>query len=828
MKNVLLILSFLISFVSISQKNGSIDSTVTALAVDINNVSFEIESTNLILTAHKNGDYYRSILTDIDSLVRKNGKKLHADYARFEAQEIRGLSKSSLDALISSWNMNKAEVASNTKKVRELFEKTTNSLAVLDSEKEKWSATLKVFEGTESAKELVVKITELIKEIGNVESELNENLSRLIRFETEIVEVSGLITLVEDQLVVANEERSKDVFVQNKPAIWNVIFTPKDSNSVVSDSIDSQSDTSQVASYSFDHINNEKLAVSLDFLTSHQETIFFFFILWFMTVGISLKYGRDAVVNGSMESTIFAKKAMMYVHKSLIASASYLSILYVVFLFDYIPLLITEILVILLIILNVIILYEVRGGRILKIAILLGITYIIGQTNAVSILGDVKFRFYLFAKIGITYWVLKLFIDYLRTYKDSGNLRVLSKLDNVMSLNKVLIVVSLLANILGFVKLSDLSSLLVIQVIVVSFIFYGILLTSNGLISIVFLTVWVPKNKSSLEFRESVEKRVIDVMNFFAIWFWVMAILQTVGIYDSIKSYIVGVISANIEIGSISISLQEVFAAVVVIILTFVLTRFIGIIISEGGLDSFKLKRGVPNAISLVVRYTLIAFGLMLAMSVAGIDLSSFSLMAGALGIGIGFGLQNIISNFVSGLILVFERPLQEGDVVEVNNLLGIVKNIGVRSSNIRTYTGSEVVVPNEALISKELINWTLSDPNKRIEVSVGVDYGTDPRLVIELLKTAAMANIDVQKDPAPSVFFENFGDSSLDFRLLFWVHHSIALSVRSDVMLRVSDILAENNINIPFPIRTLKMEKNVSSDLKIDPRKNENVDAGV
>ena len=221
---------------------------------------------------------------------------------------------------------------------------------------------------------------------------------------------------------------------------------------------------------------------------------------------------------------------------------------------------------------------------------------------------------------------------------------------------------------------------------------------------------------------------------------------------------------------------------------------------------------------------------MMLALSVAGIDLSSFSLMAGALGIGIGFGLQNIISNFVSGLILVFERPLQEGDVVEVNSLLGIVKNIGVRSSNIRTYTGSEVVVPNEALISKELINWTLSDPNKRLEITVGVDYGTDPKLVIKLLKAAAEANVDVQKDPAPAVYFENFGDSSLDFRLLFWVHHSISLSVRSDVMLRVSDILEENNINIPFPIRTLKVDKEekLPGELLSDPRRIEDIDAGI
>jgi len=213
-----------------------------------------------------------------------------------------------------------------------------------------------------------------------------------------------------------------------------------------------------------------------------------------------------------------------------------------------------------------------------------------------------------------------------------------------------------------------------------------------------------------------------------------------------------------------------------------------------------KLPRGVPSAISLVIRYFIIVFGIVMSLGVLGVDLTGFSLMAGALGVGIGFGLQNIISNFVAGVILTFERPILPGDTVEVGTVLGVVEKIGVRSSHVRSFDGADVIVPNNNLLSNELINWTQSDHTKRIEIRIGAAYGTDPNVVLEILHEVAVKYEFTKKDPEPMPLFDEFGDSSLNFRLLFWVPVEVALKSKSDVAVEVYNRFKQAGITIPFP----------------------------
>jgi small-conductance mechanosensitive channel len=204
------------------------------------------------------------------------------------------------------------------------------------------------------------------------------------------------------------------------------------------------------------------------------------------------------------------------------------------------------------------------------------------------------------------------------------------------------------------------------------------------------------------------------------------------------------------------------------------------------------------------MRILLVSIGFLLAATAAGMELSHLAIILGAFSVGIGFGLQNIFNNLVSGLILVFERPINEGDIVEVNSLLGRVKKIGIRSSIVRTFSGAEVIVPNGELISNELINWTLSDQFRRADVQVGVAYGTDPALVIDLLLNIATENKRVNKKPLPQAFFVDFGESSLDFRLLAWTNQEFRLEVESELRLAINIKLKEAGIEIPFPQRDL------------------------
>jgi len=197
--------------------------------------------------------------------------------------------------------------------------------------------------------------------------------------------------------------------------------------------------------------------------------------------------------------------------------------------------------------------------------------------------------------------------------------------------------------------------------------------------------------------------------------------------------------------------------------------------------------------------------GFFLAAFAANFDLNRFTLLAGALGVGIGFGLQSIVNNFVSGLVLLFERPIKVGDRIEVGQLLGDVRHIGMRASVVRTLTGAEVVVPNGNLVSNEVTNWTLSDQLRRGDIEVGVKYGTDPEQVLEILLQVAERHEDVLKEPPPAAWFMGFGESSLDFSLRAWTGATEKFfQVRSDLNVAVNRALKEAGMEIPFPQRDL------------------------
>jgi small-conductance mechanosensitive channel len=233
--------------------------------------------------------------------------------------------------------------------------------------------------------------------------------------------------------------------------------------------------------------------------------------------------------------------------------------------------------------------------------------------------------------------------------------------------------------------------------------------------------------------------------------------------------------------------------------------RIARLTLREDVLSRMTLPRGMRETISTTAYYIILLLAFFFAAGAAGFDLTKFTILAGALGVGIGFGLQNIVNNFISGLILLFERPIQIGDTIEIENLVGSVKQIGIRASVVRTFAGAEVIVPNGDLISGRVINWTLSDRLRRIEIYVGVAYGTDPQQVMDILLEQANSHEDTLQHPEPYVLFTGFGECSLDFKLRFWTNnYDRWFFVESEVKLAVNNAVVEAGIEIPFPQRDL------------------------
>jgi small-conductance mechanosensitive channel len=188
----------------------------------------------------------------------------------------------------------------------------------------------------------------------------------------------------------------------------------------------------------------------------------------------------------------------------------------------------------------------------------------------------------------------------------------------------------------------------------------------------------------------------------------------------------------------------------------------------------------------------------------------------GALGVGIGFGLQNIFNNLVSGLVIALEKPVSVGDMVEIGTDTGWIKEIGIRASNMQTFDGAEVIVPNGELISNRITNWTLSSKRRRLEITVGVAYKSDPHQVNQLLLNVLENHPEILKLPEPGIFFTALGENSLDFTLNFWISDFVeGKRIRSEVLFRIFDVLKENGIQIPFPQRDLHL-RSVDQDITI------------
>ena len=197
----------------------------------------------------------------------------------------------------------------------------------------------------------------------------------------------------------------------------------------------------------------------------------------------------------------------------------------------------------------------------------------------------------------------------------------------------------------------------------------------------------------------------------------------------------------------------------------------------------------------------------MLAIIASSIPVEKINIIIGALSVGIGFGLQTIVNNLVSGVILAFEKPVQIGDLIEVGGHTGTIKEMGIRASKIATYEGSEIIVPNGDLLSQHLVNWTLSNNNRRVELLIGVAYGSELKKVRQLLYSLVIQRDDVMKEHEPMVLIHNFSDNSVDFRVLFWVADiSKWLELKSMVMTDIYESFAEQGIEIPFPQRDVHL----------------------
>lgn len=280
---------------------------------------------------------------------------------------------------------------------------------------------------------------------------------------------------------------------------------------------------------------------------------------------------------------------------------------------------------------------------------------------------------------------------------------------------------------------------------------------------------------------------------------WFVILMRNLNIYAIIRDEVLAFLEAERKLGNTTFSFSSIFIFVAVIWVAFQISKVMMFIFGhQDGSGSVKKNRW--NSAVLLIRLGVLGAGILLAFTASGIPMDKLTIIIGALSVGIGFGLQNIVNNLVSGVILAFEKPVEIGDVVDIGTQSGTVKEIGIRASKIATVEGSVVIVPNGDLLSQHITNWTLTTQLKRSELIVGVAYGSDLKQVQQLLEAAVKAQEPIQQYPAPLVLIHLLNDSSVDFRLLFWSDINVGLSVKSDLLRHIYDSLNQHGIEIPFP----------------------------
>ncbi|HXV36592.1 MAG TPA: mechanosensitive ion channel domain-containing protein [Myxococcota bacterium] len=364
-----------------------------------------------------------------------------------------------------------------------------------------------------------------------------------------------------------------------------------------------------------------------------------------------------------------------------------------------------------------------------------------------------------------------------------------------------------LANVFGFFSLSKLVGGGLLESLYVAIGLYAGVRVLGIMLDVTTETAWAQRLYFLRARRAIAVEWIRRAISAGAIALWVYLSLGALAIQDGAIRVVRALLTASLTLGTVSISLGDLVAFGLTIAAAVVISRVVQFVLLEDLFPRIRTARGVPHAVIATTHYAIVFGGFLLALAAAGIDFTRFALLAGAFGVGIGFGLQSVVSNFVSGLILLYERPIQVGDIIDMGDLLGQVKRIGIRSSTVRTFAGAEVIVPNADLISQRVVNWTLSDKTRRIDIPIGVKYGTDPEQVIQILQSIAQGNERILQRPPPSALFRRHGESSLDFELRVWIGNiDDWLNVESELNTAINRALAAAGIEIPFPQRDLHL----------------------
>lgn len=409
----------------------------------------------------------------------------------------------------------------------------------------------------------------------------------------------------------------------------------------------------------------------------------------------------------------------------------------------------------------------------------------------------VIFAFEMLAAFVLLIWFHRS--NHIASQVEAGTFKVYSIIKKAIPITAAAFGIAFIANITGFVSLSYLIGSGLLRSAYSALIIYTVVRILSAAVAFALRVKPFNLLGSVRQNRSLIRQNITRYISWGMLFLWVIVVLNIFSIHDTVYAVIADLFSYEVGIGEISFAIGDIVLFLVTIWAATQISRLIRFFLEEDVFPRVGLGGGISFSISSVIHYLVIIVGFLIAIAAVGIEMSRFAVILGAIGVGIGFGLQSIVNNFISGLILLFERPVKVGDTVELSGQIGKLRKIGLRASVLKKADGAEVIVPNSQLITDEVVNWTGSDDNRRIDIQVGVAYGTDPHRVMELLNEIPLRYDLVLSDPPPLAIFKGLGSNALEFESRFWVHDGSGwVSLRSKVVTAILDAFVKEGIEMP------------------------------
>jgi potassium efflux system protein len=643
-----------------------------------------------------------------------------------------------------------------------------------------WEQTLSLAKTEDSPPEVLRRVESVIAEIARTRELMEKRRAQVLAMQSRVARQDARVAQSLTDIREAREDAVTRLVMRDSPPIWGGDVRARVADTLAQDTQQSfAARTAALASYT----QTQRAMLGLQLL------------IFMLSAGVLLWIRNQVRVSLVQEHAI---EPVARVFEAPLATAALFALALGFWLYPQAPSLLWSVLGALALIPMVVLLRQLVEPRLFPLLNALAVCYFADilrdETATLFTLARLMFIVELASAIVFLIWLIKAMQRPLADGVD--RVARITRICAYVAL--VLLAAALCANALGYVTLSNVLGESVLASAYAGFILYAAMRVIDGLIMMALRTGAAAKLAMVRRHRPLLQQRLYRIIQWLAIFGWLVFALDRLSLWRPLIEALPGMFTTELTLGALALSPGDVLAFVAAVWAAFLLSRFLRFVLEEEVYPRVYLARGLPYAVSTVLHYIVLFVGFLAGLAALGVDMTKVTILAGAFSLGLGFGLQNIVNNFVSGLIVLFERPINVGDAVQIDDATGVVERIGIRASSIRMSNGSEVIIPNGKLISDRVINWTRSNRRRRIEIPVATALGTDPKRVIELLEGIASGHAKVARDPAPKAVVVKLGADSLGFELRAWTELVDEWStVRSDLAVAINDALAAENVTI-------------------------------